>query len=461
MLSYRAIAEAVRGRLLFWAGGAPSRVVHDSRAVRDGDLFIALKGERTDGHLFLEEAFARGAAGALVSDFPSVPPRGRNLIVVENTRKALWDLAAAWRRELSATFVGVTGSCGKTTTKELVGHLLAEDREVFVAPESYNTEVGLPLALLSMSPRAQVGVFELGASAPGEIGPLASLLLPTVAVLTMVGRAHLAGFGDLAAVAAEKWELVRSLPLDGLAIANADSPELASLAAAWPGRLSTFGLTAGTLRGRIVSESPSLVVETERPPLRLFFPLLGRHNATNLLAAVSCALELGILPPTIERRAATFAGAPHRLALVPAPFGYVLDDTYNANPDSMAAALRTLAELDLPVARRAFVFGDMLELGEEAERLHREVLDLALHLGIAPIFPVGELAEKVCLSAEKASPPRRIVLTEGEPLADCVRKTLQGERTLLLVKGSRRIGLDRLVGELTSLSQPDSRRTSG
>ncbi|HCP32374.1 TPA: UDP-N-acetylmuramoyl-tripeptide--D-alanyl-D-alanine ligase, partial [Candidatus Acetothermia bacterium] len=390
MFSTAKIAKLVGGKLLRGTGETPRRVIHDSRLVQEGDLFIAFKGERTDGHAFLEEAFARGACGAIVSAPTAIPKSGRNVIWVEESLRALWTLAAAWRKHLQATFIGVTGTCGKTTTKMLLAHLLAGELEVFAAPESYNTEIGVPLALLAMSPSAQVGVFELGASKPEEIAPLAALLVPQVAILTLVGRGHLAGFENLEAVAKEKWTLIRLLPPDGTAIVNIDCPELARLARGWKGDLLSFGLKRGKLRGTITEASLGIRVEVEKPPLRLASSLLGRHNATNLLAAAACALHLDISPGAIERQVATFKPISHRLTPLPASFGHLIDDTYNANPDSMEAALRTLAELELPVSRRSFVFGDMLELGEAAARFHREILRLALGLGISPIFPVGE-----------------------------------------------------------------------
>jgi len=204
------------------------------------------------------------------------------------------------------------------------------------------------------------------------------------------------------------------------------------------------------VRGKIAHAVPNLSMEIREPPLRLSSPLSGRHNATNMLAAVTGALYLGVSSRTIEERVATFEPVSHRLQLLPVPFGYLLDDTYNANPEATAAALHVLAELDLPVERRAFVFGDMLELGEDANRFHREILELALRLGVFPIFPVGELATQAVTDTGKAiSEGAFFVAPKGE-LADHIREHLPGSQNLLLVKGSRRLGLERLVGQLTS-----------
>jgi UDP-N-acetylmuramoyl-tripeptide--D-alanyl-D-alanine ligase len=443
------IARILGGDLVKETGETPRRAIHDSRLVREGDLFVALEGAHTDGHVFLEEAFAHGACGALVSEARAIPKSGRNLIVVENTLEALQRLASTWRRELPATFIGITGTCGKTTTKALLTHLLRGDLDTFSAPHNYNTEIGLPLALLEMPSCAQVGVFELGTSAPGEIAPLAALLSPEISILTMVGRGHLSGFGSVAAIAEEKWELVRALPKNGTAIVNLDCPELSRLATGWKGEVISVGLHGGKVDGRIVGTCPGLIIEMEPPPLRLETTLLGRHNATNVLAAVACALELGLAPETIEKQVRTFKPFPHRLNLLSTSFGYLLDDTYNANPDSTRGALFTLAEFDLDIAQRAFVFGDMLDLGEDSPRFHCEMIDLALRLGIEPIFPVGDLTTAAAREAAKNAPAGTFVFSPREELAGSIQKALTRDRNLLLVKGSRDMHLDQLVEQLT------------
>ncbi len=448
MFSVSEIAKLVDGRLLRAGEETPERVIHDSRLVQEGDLFVALKGERTDGHAFLDEAFTRGACAAIVSDRKAIPEAGRNVICVRDSLQALWALAAAWRKELSAILVGITGSCGKTTTKGLVAHLLEGDFRVFAAPESFNTEIGLPLALLGMTNSAEVGVFEVGANAPGEIAALSALLSPQIAILTMVGRTHLEGFGDLKTVAEEKWELVRALPGDGTVIVNVDCPELAPFIKSEKRPLVSFGLDDGMVRGAVTRSVPNLRVQVAEPPLGLICPLIGRHNAANLLAAVSCALHVGVSPQTIEQRAATFEPILHRLQLLRVPFGYLLDDTYNANPEATAAALHVLAEFDLPVERRGFVFGDMLELGKDANHYHREILELALQFGISPIFPVGEAATQAAEEMLACGSSGTLVLTKREDLADRINEELCGKQNLLLVKGSRMLGLEHLVEEL-------------
>ena len=444
-------AEILRGRLLRGTNAIPRRAVHDSRVIQKGDLFVALKGERTNGHRFLEEAFAHGACGAIISDTRAIPKNGCNLIVVDDVLLALQALAVAWREKLDATFVGITGTCGKTTTKGLLTHLLSSDREVYAAPESYNTVIGLSLALLSMPLEARVGVFELGVDAPGEMEPLASLLSPHVAVLTMVGRGHLQGFGSVKAVATEKWKLLHLLSDEGTLVVNVDCEAFVEHLDEWRGHTVTFGLTNGDLRGKIVDASHELIVEVDDPSLYLESCLLGRHQAIPLLAAVAAAVHLGVSSEDIAHGVKTFEGPPHRLHLLSAPFGYVLDDSYNANPDSTKAALRTLIELDLPVETRAFVFGSMLELGEKSPDFHREVLDFALELGVAPIYPVGEQAVATVQGLVDELPPGAIVIAACDELADRITEALVGTASLVLVKGSRLLGLDRLVEALCSV----------
>jgi len=432
-----------------------ARAVHDSRLVEPCDLFVALAGARTDGHAFLEQAFARGACGALISDPAAAPGNGRNLIVVDDTAEALSLLAGAWRIGSRATFVGITGTCGKTTTRALIAHLLTDEAHLlsaaataFSSPGNYNTEIGLPLALLAMPRDADVGLFELGTGAPGEIAPLASLLAPQIAVLTMVGRGHLGGFGTVQAVAQEKWELVRALQRNGTAIVNADPPLLHDRAQAYRGNIITVGIDRGDMRGRISNRGHNLVIDVNRPRLHLVTRLLGVHNAANALLAAACALTLGVEPEAIEERIQTFYPFSHRLNLLEAPFGHLLDDTYNANPDSTRAALLTLDNLDLPAKQRAFVFGDMLDLGDNTAGFHREIVELAIELGIGPIFPVGDLACAAAHEAEERGGGDRFVFAEKSNLADRINECLPGKENVLLVKGSHAVGLEALVKQL-------------
>jgi len=453
MHSVNEIATIVGGRLDRADGATPGRIVHDSRQIGDGDLFVALPGRRVDGHVFLRDAFARGACGALISSRATAPPGARNLIVVEDVLAALQRLAASWRRGLDATFVGITGSNGKTTTRALLAHLLREPdgaRAVFNAPGNYNTEIGLPLALLAMPAEASIGLFELGAERPGDVATLVDILAPGVGVITSVGPSHLIGFGSIEAVAIEKWSLVDGLSADGFAVVNADSPELRHLADTTPHCCLTAGFEAGELRGRIEQDVPRLAVIVYEPPLQLACPLIGRHNAVNLLLAAVTAHQLGVSPSEIEARARTFAPAPHRLQPVETPFGTILDDTYNANPASTAGALRALTRLGGDGACRVFVFGEMLDLGPDTDRYHREIVQLALSLGVEAILPVGEQAVAACRACRSES----IAIIDRAELVGAILKLCRDScERLILVKGSRALGLERLVEDLVDTDQ--------
>jgi len=444
------IATTVRGCVTRGNDATPGRIVHDSREIAEGDLFVALRGRRADGHAHLGDAFARGACGALLSDPSAAPEDAPNLIVVDDTLAALHRLASAWRRRLAGTLVGITGSNGKTTTRALLAHLLRAPNDanaVFSAPKNYNTEVGLPLAVLAMPETTAIGLFELGAERPGDIALLADILVPDVGLITSIGPSHLDGFGSVEAVAQEKWSLIERLPEGALVVLSADAPKLRGLVETSARPCLTVGLGHGDIRGRILRDVPRLELAVDDPPMIVDCPLIGAHNATNLLLATITAARLGVSPETIRERAGTFEPVPHRLQPIDASVGTILDDTYNANPASTAGALRALARLGDDRTRRTFVFGEMRDLGPDSARYHREALGLALRLGIDAILPVGEQAVDAC--RERPSPAIRIV--ERATLPEMIRALhREADERIILVKGSRALGLERLVDRLTT-----------
>jgi len=446
------VVRVVQGRLLRPSTDhvalVPTGVAHDSRTLQPGALFVALPGTRTDGHLHLDQAFARGACGAIVARTDRLPPDARNLVLVAEPLAALHRLAVAWRDTLTATFVAVTGSCGKTTTKDLTAHLLRGSRPTYAAPANFNTEIGVPLAILGMPRHAKVGLFELGASRPGDIAPLARLVRPDIVVLTRIGRSHLATFGGLAAVEEEKWNAVTAGPPPRLLVLGADDPRLRRRARRWRGPLVTYGLDHGTVRGQLLAPPPPLRLSIRRPAVEIECPLAGRHQATSVLAAVAVASHLELPLSTVSARLRSYVAPPHRLRPLRAPFGWVLDDSYNAAPESYRAALGALAEYNAPAACRALVFGDMLELGERSSRWHLAVLSLAVKLGVAPIFPVGDRALRAAGSLPEAR-DRIVLAAPGEALERVVRQRLTAAApAIVLVKGSRALGLDRLAARL-------------
>ncbi len=449
MFSIAEIAQIAGGSVVGDGTSRPSGFSADSRRVSAGDLFFALVGARVDGHEYLRDAFERGASGAVVSD-PLRCPVGRSAIVVRDVLAALHAVARAWRERFAIPLVGVTGSNGKTTTKELVAHLAGGTFRAYAAPENYNTEIGLPLALLAMPPDAEIGVFELGADRPGDIALLTRLLAPSVGLVTSVGPSHLEAFGTTTAVADEKWNLVRGLAPDALALVNVESPELLVLAAREPSRhLVTVGIAHGDVRARVLAAVPRLVVELDEPRLRLVTLLVGAHNATNLSLAALCAVRLGVSREDVERRAATFRVVRHRMEPRAAAFGLLLDDVYNANPASMTAALRALEAFGGPATKHVVVFGDMLGLGDSARALHEEVARFALSLPIHCVYPIGDLATAAFAGTGDS---RVRALPRGAIAADLVDELATETDAVVLVKGSRGMRLENVADDIVAQS---------
>lgn len=448
MWDLREAAEALEARLIrptppFAVSGATC----DSRRVQPGDVFVALPGRRANGHDFLGEAFARGAMGAVVSRDPGV---GSNLLLVSDVATALWELAA-WRRAMiEAPVVGVSGSFGKTTTKELVAAALSARYRTYRAPESYNTEIGVPLAVLSIPDDVEAAVFEMGMTGRGEIKKLAELLQPWAGITTSVGPAHLGSLGSLEAIADAEWELAEAIPEEGLLAVGWDFPELRARAEQCPGLCLRFGSTpeADFYPQAIVADNPAGVSFRALSPsgdVPVQLKLLGEHVATLACGAIALAWGMGVPEKSAAQALAHVEPIPHRLQLRPAPFGWLLDDCYNANPLSVRAALRTLGTLKLPVTRRAILLGDMLDLGPEEARFHEEAIREAHAQGADALFCYGPRAAAAfrLWDGPGAAEPEDLdaLLTE-------VRKEVWSAPTLLLVKGSRAMALERAIEAL-------------
>jgi len=447
MFPVEKIARTVQGELLHRENVTPpTRAIHDSRLVEPGDLFIALRGRRSDGHDFLSDAFRRGASAALVSDTNDLPPNARNIICVPDPVLALQQWATAWRQRLNATFIGITGTNGKTTVRALLGHLLQTHGHAYVSPYNYNTEIGLPMALLSMPMDADIGVFELGAENPGDIATLARILQPHMGIVTTLGPGHLDGFQTMDGVATEKWSLVEHLPENGTALINADVPRLLEMAATATINVLSVGLNHGDLRGHLLQSVPHLELTLAGHNEILRCPLVGEHNAINVLLASVAAHTLGVRWEVIAHRMASFVPIAHRLSPIQTSFGTILDDTYNANPASMRAALDVLATFGTEIPKRLFVFGDMLGLGTASERFHREVAQLALQLPIDVILPVGQAAIAACQAVAPASDSSKIVILPRNEVSSWI--VAYSPAMVVLVKGSRGLALETLAAEL-------------
>ncbi|MBC7318817.1 UDP-N-acetylmuramoyl-tripeptide--D-alanyl-D-alanine ligase [Candidatus Bipolaricaulota bacterium] len=448
-------AELLRPKAPYEVRGACA----DSRRIRPGDLFVALRGQRHDGHDFLDEAFSRGAVGALVSRDPGV---GHNLLLVSDVKKALWDLAR-WRREsLEFIAVGITGSFGKTTAKELLAAALATTYRTFCAPESYNTEIGVPLSLLSVPPKTEVGVFELAESDPDELRRLCELLQPWAGMITAVGPAHLALLGTVEKAAEAVWTLAEALPEEGVLALSWDFPELRARVERCDGFCLRFGqsLEADFFPRDIVDDDPrgvKFVAETPAGAVPVELKLLGAHRAVLACGALALAWGLGVPEKIAAKAMAEVPPLPHRLELRPAPFGWVLDDCFNANPVSMQAALRTLARLRLPVKVRAALLGDMLELGPEEALFHRAVAEAARRFGVDLLFAFGP---RMSAAFSAFGGPGLAEPGDLSRLVSAVREALGSGPALLLVKGSRGLALERVVEELSRPKEEEESQES-
>jgi len=428
----------------------------DSRRVRPGNLFVALAGERTDGHRFLAQAVAAGAAALLVSR----PPEGGaalgalddvTVVQVPDPLAALHALAAAWRSRFDPLVVGVTGSIAKTSTKEAVAAVLARRWRTLRNEGNLNNEIGLPLTVLDLGPEHEALVVEMGMYTGGEIAALARIARPRIGVVTAVQPVHLERIGSIEAIEAAKAELVDALPADGVAVLNADDPRVARMRTRTTARTRTYGFSPGADVTAEAIESAGragmrFVLRVDGKARRaVTTPALGRHAVHNALAAAAVGLEAGL---TLDQVAAGLADgwtAPHRSELVEAGGVLVLDDTYNASPATMLAALELLATLP---GRRIAVLGEMLELGEGHEAGHRSVGAAAAGV-VARLVVVGTGARGIAEGAAAAGlDPARIALVPDREAALELLGSLLAPGDVVLVKGSRGAALDLLVDRL-------------
>jgi UDP-N-acetylmuramoyl-tripeptide--D-alanyl-D-alanine ligase len=432
----------------------------DSRKVTAGELFVALRGERFDGHDFAGAARERGAAAAVVDVAGAVQLRAASLdlpfVVVADTRAALGDLAADWRSRFALPVIGVTGSNGKTTSKEMIAGILRAAfgaDSVLATTGNLNNDIGLPLTLFGLDAGHRAAVIEMGMSHPGEIAALAHIARPTVALLTNAQRAHLEGMGTLERIAAEKSAIFAELDQDGVAVFNAGDP----WAGLWRSRSAhcrrlCFSLGGeAEVRGRCATHGLEnhIVIEFGGERIKLDLQLPGMHNARNALAAAAAALAAGAPLTAVHRALSDFRGIPGRLQCRAGMHGArVLDDSYNANPDSLRAAIDVLAA---NLGRKVLVLGDMGETGEAGGQFHDEIGGYAKSQGIDRLLAFGESS---ALAAKNFG-------AGGEHFrrfAD-LAAALPGEltpETIVLVKGSRFMRMERVLAVIA----PEDREPS-
>lgn len=452
----RDLAELARvtGGELQGANRAFGRVVSDTRSLDSGDLFVALRGERFDGHDFLPQAVERGAAGALVSR----PLQAQIAqVVVPEVLAGLTRFAGAWRGDFDGAVAGVTGSNGKTTVKEMTGAILSRSGPTLVTEGNLNNHIGVPLMLARLEAAHRFAVIEMGANHPGEIAQLTSVAQPDVGLVINAGPAHLEGFGGIEGVARGKGELFEALGVESTAVINADD-RFATLwhgLARGAGRIVTFGMreradfSAAQVRGHLSDQGVVTEFDLECPLGRahVTLALAGEHNVMNALAAAATAHAVGATLEQIVAGLGAMQPVSGRLQFRPAFNGArLIDDSYNANPGSMRAGLRALAVVP---GEHWLVLGEMRELGPDSARLHAEIGEFARQAGIARLLAVGADAHH----AVEAYGPGGSWFASVEDLIAAARPALAPEVTVL-IKGSRANRLERVAQALSASGGP-------
>jgi UDP-N-acetylmuramoyl-tripeptide--D-alanyl-D-alanine ligase len=429
----------------------------DSRTVQAGELFFAVQGERLDGHDFVEQALGRGAVAAVVqrnqaARYPasySGSGSGR-LLAVDDTLVALQTLATAIRKIWGKTAIGVTGSMGKTTTKEAIAHLLASKYRVHRTKGNFNNHFGLPLGLLTLEPEYDVAVVEMGMSHSGEIAALARIALPNEGVVTNVAPVHLESFDSIAGIARAKYELIEALPHGGTAVLNADDEYVSQFGRDFKGKIVMFGMRAGAdVRAENIEAVGAegtrfdLMIHEVRQPV--MSPLLGKHNVYNVLAAAAVALEHGITPSEIAAALPSLHAADKRGQVVQLGNITVLYDCYNSSPKALMAAVDTLAAI--PGRRKIVVAGEMLELGATGEKLHREcglyIARLGAESKVDLLLGVRGLASPMVDAAREAGMGAEFVACPEEAGEWLARETRDGD--VVLLKASRGVKLEKAL----------------
>lgn len=455
----RELVEWTKGNWLTAPPESIAGISKDSRTMADGCLYLALQGENYDGHVFVDDARKNGAAGAIISreSLPAVQARLASeprfpLLAVEDTHLALRDMAASYRAIVDCPIVGITGSVGKTTVKEMASQMMASEMATASTHGNYNNKIGLPISLLDMARDTEVGVFEIGTNHPGEIAELASVLQPTWGIVTSVGPVHLEYFDSVESIAREKADLLAALPSDGVAVLDCDGDFYDILKSFVSGSVVTVSLNgegdyscrAGTC-GRVTIRETSTNDECS-----LSIPLPGEHNIVNAMLAVAAARGNGISWEGIQSALDSFDAPGMRWEVIHVAGLRVVNDAYNANPMSMRAAIRTLA--DIGSASRWLVLGVMLELGNRAQEEHRKIGEFvaeAMTTGPAAwggLIVVGEYGCIIARAARDAGLSAKLIIEceSTEDASDAIAEVVPAGDTVLL-KASRAAHFERIV----------------
>ena len=425
------------------------KISTDSRTLKRGELFVALRGENFDGHKFVEAAVKTGAAGAIVDlGWKGKVPDNFTVIRVEDTLQAYQTVAANYRKSLPIRVLAITGSNGKTSTKDFTAAVLGRRFRVTKTQGNFNNHVGLPRTMLEATSQDEVAVWEIGMNHPGEVAALAKIAAPDAALITNIGIAHIEFMGSREAIAAEKGALAEAIGPQGSIILNADDPFSKNIATRTHAKIIFAGTTAGTIRAGEITQSAhgsDFTILEGAHRCRAQLPVPGLHMVQNAMLAVAAGRLFGL---SLEEAAAGLVAAPlakARLQIRQINGVQFIDDSYNANPDSMKAALRTLVELEAD-GKRIAVLGEMRELGKESARGHREVGETAAELGVDQLIAIGDMGAAIAEAAQEAGLEKTAAVGSISEAAEMLTEiTAPGD--LVLIKGSRTARTERVLEE--------------
>jgi UDP-N-acetylmuramoyl-tripeptide--D-alanyl-D-alanine ligase len=446
------IAEFISASGEFRGGDTAEGYSIDSRTIKPGELFFAVKGERLDGHDYIAQALANGALAAVVDKAHASPLKehAAKLVVVEDTVIGLQTLGAAVRRLWNKPVIGVTGSAGKTTTKEAIAHVLASKYRVLKSEGNLNNHFGLPLQLLKLQPEHEIAVIEMGMNHAGEITALAKIARPDAGVVTCVAPVHLEFFSSICDIARAKFELIQSLPAGGLAVLNADDEYVSQFGRDFHGTVLTYSINKpADVRAENIQPKGAegvefdLVIDSARE--RVHLPLLGDHNVRNCLGAAACGVHYKLSPSEIARALSSLKPADKRGEMLVIHGATVINDCYNSNPTALKSMVKTL--VDVPAKRRIVVAGEMLELGPTAQQLHSECGE----------YMVGKIdfllgvrgAARAMVDAAKAKGLAAEFVESPEAAGEWLKKKLR-EGDAVLLKASRGVRLEKALAVLQS-----------
>lgn len=441
--------ERACGAQLLKRGREPSMdgVSTDTRTIETGNLFLALKGENFDGHAFLKKACEKGASGVILSDasFAADLPSDVSAFLVKDTKQVLEDLAHFHRMRFHVPVIGITGSNGKTTTKDMTTALLSSRFHVCATQKNFNNEIGLSMTLLSMTKETEVCVVEMGMRGFGQIAELCAIASPTIGIVTNVGTSHIGILGSQENIAKAKAELIEALPKDGTAILNGDDPFVKAMGDSFEGRVISYGLAGRyTVRGtevRYEASQTQFICTSFDEAFRVKLHLLGVHNVYDALAAIAAARVLGVDSRKIQRAFADFHPIGQRQTLLTIAGISVMDDSYNANPLSMEMAFGSLKQI--PASHHYLVLGDMGELGEMEEALHQETGKKAAAMGFDGLITVGPLSRHLASAAKEGGMTSVFSYETCEEAAEKLA-SLAKAGDAVLVKGSHYMHMEKV-----------------